>query len=122
MKTKTTANTTTSKKHDIYEAIEYVKSPAFKAEMMEAYWRTKGLAKSWSMFMGLDNFVIIKIFEDKQFLTPKEMDSIMQNFCEFGDSKRRCAELYGAWKAGNYISKHGHIDGRLIIIVQLLVD
>ena len=114
--------TTMSKKHDIYEAIDYVKSPAFKAEMMEAYWRTKGLAKSWSMFMGQDNVVIIKIFEDKNFLTPREMNSIMKNFCDFGDSKRRCTELFTAWQKGDYIAKHGHIDGRLVVIVQLLVD
>ena len=97
------------KKTDIYDAIQYVRTPEFKQEMMRAYWETKGLTKSWSNFMGLDNLVIIKVYENKKFLTPHEMDEVMKNFCDFGDSKRRCAELFTAWKRGDYVAKHGNI-------------
>lgn len=122
MNKKANTKATATTRYNVYHAIEYVKSPDFKQEMMSAYWQTKGLTKSWSMFMGQDNVVIIKIFEDRRFLTPREMNHIMSDFCQFGDSKRRCAELYAAWKRGDYVAKHGHIDDRLVVIVELLVD
>ena len=104
----------------IFDAIQYVKSEEFKFQKKESFWNSPIMTKSWETLFGQDDIFVITVYSGV--LKDAEFNRIVRDACEFGDSKRRCAELKAAFNRGDFICKKGHIDGRLVIVVQLLVD
>lgn len=119
----TTATTTkeeTTMSKTIFDAIRHVKSEEFKAQKKESFWNSPTMTRSWETLFGQDNLFAITVYSGV--LREAEFTRIVRDACDFGDSKKRCAELKAAFRQGEFLIKKGHVDGRLVIVVQILVD
>lgn len=113
---------TTMSKKSIYDAIDVIKSESFKTEMKEDLWRNPDTMFTWhKLWWNDDTTMVVKFFHQKNF-TEREFRKEAIKFCNMGDSKDRCRRLEYAFRHGDYIVKKGHIDGRMVIIVQILID
>ena len=111
-----------TKDHSIYEAIEKVRSESFRKDMKEELWRTPNIQRAWhKLWWDDDTTMVLKFFGQKE-MTERELNSDIRKFCNIGDSKERCRQLENAFLRGDCLIKKGHIDGRMVIIVQILVD
>jgi len=125
----TNANTTNNEeetamtnKKNIFDAIQEIKADWFRQDMITTAWEIRDINLDYfKMFQEQDDIAVIRLFKQSH-LSDNEFRRIIHRFCEMGDSKRRCRELAAAFDHGDFIVKKGHIDGRLIIIVQILVD
>lgn len=122
-KNTTTATTTkeeTTMSKTIFDAIQYVKSEEFKLQKKESFWNSPTMTKSWETLFGRDDLFAITVYSG--ILREAEFNRIVRDACEFGDSKKRCSMLKAAFRQGEFLIKKGHVDGRLVIVVQILVD
>lgn len=111
-----------TKNHSIYAAIEKVKTDAFREDMKEEFWKTPNLQLSWhKLWYDDDTTMVLKFFGQKE-MTERELSRKIIDFCNFGDSKARCRQLENAFRRGDYLIKKGHVDGHMVIIIQILVD
>ena len=113
--------TVATKKWNILNAIEEVKTDYFREMYIQSAWDHPDALYDWAFVSDQDDICVIRTFKQKV-ITDRDFRRIVMNFCESGDSKKRCAELKTAFLRGEYLVKKGHIDGRLVIIVQILVD
>jgi head-tail adaptor len=108
--------------NSIYAAIRVVNSNSFRNEMKEELWRTPNIQLSYhKLWYDDDTTMVIKFFGQKS-ITERELNSKIIKFCNIPDSKERCRKLEAAFRHGDYLIKKGHVDGRMVIIVQILVD
>jgi hypothetical protein len=108
--------------HSIYAAIEAVKTDAFREDMKEEFWKTPNLQLSWhQLWWDDDTTMDLKFFGQKN-ITEQALARIIIRFCDRGDSKARCRELEAAYRRGDYLVKKGHVDGHMVIIIQILID
>lgn len=116
--------TTMSKKHNhsIYAAIRTINSPSFKDEMKEYLWRNPDAMFTWHKLWWDDDTMMVIEFYRQMDITERELKKNIREFCNLGDSKDRCRTLEAAFNRGDFIIKKGHIDGRMVIVVQILVD
>ena len=120
--TTTATEEETTMNKNIFDAIADVKSDNFRQDMIKTAWEVENINLDYyKMFYDQDDIAVIRLFKQKS-LSDGEFRRIMHRFCDMGDSKKRCHELASAFDRGEFIVKKGHIDGRLVIIVQILVD
>lgn len=112
----------TKRSNSIYAAIRVVNSESFKNEMKEELWNTPNIQRSWhKLWWDDDTTMVVKFFGQKN-ISGRELHNDIVKFCNLGDSKERCRQLENAFRHGDYLLKKGHVDGRMVIIVQILVD